>query len=431
MSSAQPTFGTVLLAAGTSTRAGNSLGSKVYRQIAGETVISRVVRLFRNWDPNHPVVIVRNRNDAQSLAHAIPDRDSRTYETVGGDTRQLSTLKGLEFLASLEHPPSHVLIHDAARPFISASLLDKIQDALSKEPDVGFILAIRVSDTVKSVNECGEITGTVPRDGLYRAQTPQAFTLREALKVHKQFALCGQAGYTDDASLFEQAGLPVRVLPGEERNMKLTYPSDFEQAERILLARSLPPPGLSIPDVRVGHGYDTHRLISATEITLCGVKLPHTSGLLGHSDADVGLHAVTNALLGTIGADDIGSHFSPSDPCWKGASSVQFVQHARRLVIEAGGVITHVDVTLVCEKPKIGPHRDALKTSVARILSLNKSRVSIKAGTNEKVGFVGREEGIVGFSTVTVVFPGGIVSSPRVDADSMDHDGENNIASGV
>ncbi|KAA8642425.1 uncharacterized protein ATNIH1004_011369 [Aspergillus tanneri] len=430
MSSAQLTFGTVLLAAGTSTRAGNNLGSKVYREIAGETVLSRVVRAFRTWDSKHPIVIVRHKDDAASLAQALLGDDPHIYETVGGDTRQLSTLEGLNFLASLEHPPSHVLVHDAARPFISCSLLEKIRDALSKEPYIGAILAIPVSDTLKSVDGQGQITSTVPREGLYRAQTPQAFALREALRIHKQFASFGKAEYTDNACLFEQAGLPVHILLGEETNMKLTYPSDFEQAERILLARSQPP-ALSIPDVRVGHGYDTHQLISATEITLCGVQLPHTSGLLGHSDADVGLHALANALLGTIGADDIGSHFSPSDPRWKGASSVQFVRHARRLVVEAGGVITHADMTLICEKPEIGPHRDALKMSVARMLSLDKSRVSIKAGTNEKIGFVGREEGIVGFATVTAVFPESIALSPRVEYDDRDHDRDENLTNSV
>ncbi|KAE8325659.1 YgbB family-domain-containing protein [Aspergillus sergii] len=415
MSSTEPTFGTVLVAAGTGTRAGNAKCSKVYRELAGETVISRVVRAFRAWDPRHPIVIVRHQNDAALLAQAIEGADAQVYETVGGATRQASVLEGLRFLSSLEQPPSHVLIHDAARPFILSSLLDKIRDGIREEPGIGIILAIPVSDTIKSVDESGLISRTVPRKGLYRAQTPQAFSLPTALKVHEQLADDTNIEYTDDASLFEQAGLSVRVIQGEEKNMKLTYPTDFEQAERILQAKPRLPE-VSIPDVRVGHGYDTHRLIPATEITLCGVKLPHTSGLLGHSDADVGLHAVTNALLGTIGADDIGSHFSPSDPKWKGASSDQFVRHARKLVSDAGGVITHVDVSLICERPKIGPHRDALKTSVARILSLDKSRVSIKAGTNEKVGFVGREEGIVGFATVTAVFPGN-VSQAQVDCD--------------
>ncbi|KAE8415510.1 YgbB family-domain-containing protein [Aspergillus pseudocaelatus] len=425
MSSTQPTFGTVLLAAGTGTRAGNAKCSKVYREVAGETVISRVVRAFRAWDPRHPIVIVRHQNDAALLAHAIQGSGAQIYETVGGGTRQASALEGLKLLSSLEQPPSHVLIHDAARPFISSSLLDKIRDGMREEPNIGIILAIPVSDTLKSVDESGFISRTVPRSGLYRAQTPQAFSLANALRVHEQLASDKNVEYTDDASLFEAAGLPVRVIQGEERNMKLTYATDFEQAEQILQAKPrLPEP--SIPDIRVGHGYDTHRLIPATEITLCGVKLSHTSGLLGHSDADVGLHALTNALLGTIGADDIGSHFSPSDPKWKGASSDQFVRHARKLVSDAGGVITHADVTLICERPKIGPHRDALKKSVARILSLDRSRVSIKAGTNEKVGFVGREEGIVGFATVTAVFPGNVL---RAEVD-CDYDSNNGLPNG-
>ncbi|KAB8251054.1 YgbB family-domain-containing protein [Aspergillus flavus] len=378
MSSTHPTFGTVLVAAGTGTRAGNAKCSKVYRELAGETVISRVVRAFRAWDPGHPIVIVRHENDAALLTNAIEGADGQVYETVCEATRQASVLEGLRFLSSLEQPPSHVLFHDAARPFIPPSLLDKIRDGMREQPDVGIILAIPVSDTIKSVAENGLISRTVPR----KRSIPRCL------------------------SLSKQA-YPSVSYKGEEKNMKLTYPTDFEQAERILQAKPRLPE-VSIPDVRVGHGYDTHRLIPATEIILCGVKIPHTSGLLGHSDADVGLHAVTNALLGRIGADDIGSRFSPSDPRWKGASSDQFVRHARKLVSDAGGVITHVDVSLICERPKIGPHRDALKTSVARILSLDKSRVSIKAGTNEKVGFVGREEGIIGFATVTAVFPGGV-----------------------
>ncbi|KOC18627.1 2-C-methyl-D-erythritol 2,4-cyclodiphosphate synthase [Aspergillus flavus AF70] len=392
MSSTHPTFGTVLVAAGTGTRAGKAEASKVYRELAGETVISRVVRAFRAWDPGHPIVIVRHENDAALLANAIEGADAQVYKTVGWATRQASVLEGLRFLSSLEQPPSHVLIHDAARPFISPSLLDKIRDRMRQQPDVGIILAIPVSDTIKSVDENGLVSRRVPRKGLYRAQTPQAFSLPTAVKIHDQLA---------------KQAYPSVSYKGEEKNMKLTYPTDFEQAERILQAKPRLPE-LSIPDVRVGHGYDTHRLIPATENIRCGVKIPHTSGLLGHSDADVGLHAVTNALLGRIGADDIGSRFSPSDPRWKGASSGQFVRHARKLVSDAGGVITHVDVSLICERPKIGPRRDALKTSVARILSLDKSRVSIKAGTNEKVGFVGREEGIIRFATVTAVFPGGV-----------------------
>jgi 2-C-methyl-D-erythritol 2,4-cyclodiphosphate synthase len=184
--------------------------------------------------------------------------------------------------------------------------------------------------------------------------------------------------------------------------VKLTYDEDFEEAERFLRANG--PPGNMVPDVRVGHGYDTHRLVPGEEIILCGVRIPHKSSLLGHSDADVGLHALTNAFLGTIGADDIGSHFSPTDPQWKGASSDKFLRHAARLVVEAGGTITHCDVSLVCEKPRISVHRDTMRDSVASIVGLDRSRVSVKAGTNEKNGFVGREEGIVALATATTVF---------------------------
>ncbi|KAF7596913.1 hypothetical protein BBP40_011958 [Aspergillus hancockii] len=417
--SVQSTFGVVILAAGKSTRAGDSACRKVYREIAGETVISRVIRTFRTWDFNCPIVIVRHVDDAEFLAEALQSRDVNTYDTIGGGTRQSSALEGLRSLASLDAPPSHVLIHDAARPFISSTLLHSVREALISEPQVAVILAIPVSDTLKSVDKDGFIARTVPRGGLYRAQTPQAFPLAAAIDIHEQLAGVG-IEYTDDASLFEQAGLPVRILHGQELNMKLTYPSDFEQAERMLLA-SCGPTAAALPDVRVGHGYDTHSLVPATEITLCGVTITHDSGLLGHSDADVGLHAITNALLGTVGADDIGSHFPPSDLKWEGASSDRFVRRARELVAEAGGILTHCDVTLICEAPKISPHREAMKVSVARMLRLDKTRVSLKAGTNEGVGFVGRKEGIVAFATATVVFPREFVSNPVVGNDDLNH----------
>ncbi|KAJ5383811.1 4-diphosphocytidyl-2C-methyl-D-erythritol synthase [Penicillium concentricum] len=396
----KPMIGIVIPAAGRGTRAGQGC-QKAYRRIGGDTVLNRVLKLFRSWNANCPIVIVHHSDDT-SLLEASIDRDSNIHTTTGGVERQASVLQGLRFLSSLPNTPSHVFIHDAARPFASHRLLNDVLESLIKDPSTGVIPAIAVSDTLKRIDSNGLITATVPRDGLFRAQTPQAFKLQTILLFHETAATSATL-YTDDASLLEEAGLPVRIVQGDSQNIKLTYSSDFEEGERLLRFNN--PKPTSVPDVRVGHGYDTHRLVPGEEITLCGVKIPHTSTLLGHSDADVGLHALTNAFLGTISAADIGSHFSPKDARWKGASSDQFLRHAAQLVREASGVITHCDVSFVCEKPRISNHRDAMRESVARIVGLDTSRVSVKAGTNERNGFVGREEGIVAFATATAVFP--------------------------
>ncbi|KAJ5926521.1 4-diphosphocytidyl-2C-methyl-D-erythritol synthase [Penicillium verrucosum] len=399
----RPTIGIVIPAAGRSTRAGQGC-QKAYRRIGGDTVLNRVLKQFRSWNTNCPIIVVHHGDDT-SLLQASIDCDSNIHTTTGGVERQASVLQGLRFLSSLPECPSHVFIHDAARPFATHRLLNDVLECLIKEPLTGVIPAIAVSDTLKKTDSNGLVKTTIPRDGLFRAQTPQAFTLQTILHLH-EMAATSTSSYTDDASLLEEAGLSVRIVQGDSQNIKLTYSQDFEEGERLLRANS-PTPGL-LPDVRVGHGYDTHRLIPGDEITLCGVKIPHTSTLLGHSDADVGLHALTNAFLGTISAADIGSHFSPKDVRWKGASSTQFLKHAAELVKQGGGVITHCDVSFVCERPRISDYRDAMRESVAGIVGLNRSRVSVKAGTNERNGFVGREEGIVAFATATAVFPGGL-----------------------
>ncbi|KAJ5936886.1 4-diphosphocytidyl-2C-methyl-D-erythritol synthase [Penicillium verhagenii] len=400
--------GVVIPAAGRGTRAGQG-AQKAYRRIMGDTVINRTVKLFRTWNPDCPIVIVHHLDDT-SLLEACIDRDENIHSTTGGAERGASVLEGLRFLSTLPEAPSHVFIHDAARPFASHRLLDAVLDSILHDPSVGVIPGLAVADTLKKADANGFITDTVPRDGLFRAQTPQAFELRVILDLHEQAAAAAM-NYTDDASLFEKMGLPVRIVPGESENVKLTYSADFDEAERFLKANDLSQSQshlastASLPDVRVGHGYDTHSLVPGTEITLCGVKIAHSATLLGHSDADVGLHALTNAFLGTIAAEDIGSHFSDKDPRWKGASSDMFLRHAAGLVRAAGGTITHCDVSFVCERPRISVHRDAMRDAVAGIVGLDRGRVSVKAGTNEKNGFVGREEGIVAFATATVVFP--------------------------
>ncbi|KAJ5622890.1 4-diphosphocytidyl-2C-methyl-D-erythritol synthase [Penicillium lividum] len=366
------------------------------------TVINRTVKLFRSWNANCPIVIVHHADD-NALLEASIDRDNNIHTTTGGAERGASVLKGLRLLSTLKQPPSHVFIHDAARPFASPQLLDNVLKSIQQDPSDGVIPGLAVADTLKKADSNGHITATVPRDGRFRVQTPQAFELQMILGAHEGAANAGM-DYTDDAALFEESGYPVRIVPGESENIKLTYSTDFEEAERFLRAKR--PTNIPVPDVRVGHGFDTHRLVPGEEIILCGVKIPHTASLLGHSDADVGLHALTNAFLGTIAANDIGSHFSDKDPRWRGSSSDKFLQHAAKLVAEAGGTITHCDVSFVCEQLRISIHRDAMRDSVARIVGLDRNRVSVKAGTNERNGFVGREEGIVALATATAVFMG-------------------------
>ncbi|WP_193178200.1 bifunctional 2-C-methyl-D-erythritol 4-phosphate cytidylyltransferase/2-C-methyl-D-erythritol 2,4-cyclodiphosphate synthase [Oricola nitratireducens] len=394
-------FGVVIVAAGRGERAAApGSGPKQYRLLGGVAVIARTLQAFRAWDANCPVVIVRHADDKALLDAALNGVATDTNAVAGGATRQDSVRLGLAALAESENPPTHVLIHDAARPFVSAVLLDALARSVRDDPRTGVIPALPVYETVKAADADGMIERTVPRKGLYRAQTPQVFPLETILEVHKRAANEHDFEFTDDASLFEWASLPVRIVLGESANAKLTFPEDFTEAERMLKADESP----ALPDVRVGHGYDTHQLVSGDHIILCGVEIPHDRKLSGHSDADVGFHALTDALLATIGAGDIGSHFPPSDPQWKGASSDIFLDHAANLVRDAGGRITHCDVTLLCEAPKIGPHREAMRASIAKVVGIDIERVSVKATTNERIGFIGRQEGIVALATATAVF---------------------------
>ncbi|WP_421850221.1 bifunctional 2-C-methyl-D-erythritol 4-phosphate cytidylyltransferase/2-C-methyl-D-erythritol 2,4-cyclodiphosphate synthase [Oricola sp.] len=400
ISQPEQSIGVVIVAAGRGERAGDpSTGPKQYRDLAGKPVIRRTVDAFRAWNRACPIVIVRHADDADLLARAIGETDANIHETLGGITRQASVLNGLRHLAATDQAPSHVLIHDAARPLVSVALLERIEVTLAGEPDVGVLPALPISETIKETDTEGSVIRTVPRTGLYRAQTPQAFPLAAIIDAHVGAAGKDDTEFTDDASVFEWAQRPVRVIEGDNSNIKLTYPQDFKDATRMLDKAKA-----TVPDVRVGHGYDTHQLVAGDGIVLCGVKIEHPFRLSGHSDADVGLHALTDALLATVASGDIGSHFPPSDPQWKGANSDIFLRHAAELVRAAGGTITHCDVTLVCEAPKIGPHRDAMRAAVAGIMDIDVARVSVKATTNERIGFVGRGEGIVALATATAVF---------------------------
>jgi len=299
----------------------------------------------------------------------------------GGAQRQDSVRLGLEALA--KDAPDVVLIHDGARPNISASVIDAVIDGL-KTAD-GVLPAVAVVDTLKRVRD-GNVGETVARDNLVRAQTPQGFRFPLILAAHKKFA--GEA-LTDDTALFERAGHTVRIVPGDEANVKVTTMDDLARMNAAL------------GEVRIGQGFDVHKFGPGNAVMLCGISVPHTQGLEGHSDADVALHAATDAILGTISAGDIGQHFPPSDPKWRGAASHQFLSHAYSLLKARGGSLTHLDITIICERPKVGPHRAAMVASIAKILEIEESRVSVKATTTEGLGFTGRQEGIAAQAVAT------------------------------
>ena len=306
----------------------------------------------------------------------------------GGATRQESVRLGLESLAG--DPPDLVLIHDGVRPLLAAAVIDQVVQGLRTHAAV--LPALPVTDTLKRGDD-GTVAGTVERTGLYRAQTPQGFAYAGILAAHRRFA---GAALTDDAALAEAHGLAVVLVPGDEDNVKITEPADLARAER-LLGRSW--------RCCTGLGFDVHRLVPGEGLVLLGVRIPCPLRLLGHSDADVGLHALTDALLGAVGAGDIGSHFPPSEARWAGADSAIFLTHARDLVVAAGGRVDHVDVTLICEQPKIGPHRAAMTARVAELLGLSSNQVSVKATTTEHLGFTGRGEGIAAQAVATVRLP--------------------------
>jgi 2-C-methyl-D-erythritol 4-phosphate cytidylyltransferase/2-C-methyl-D-erythritol 2,4-cyclodiphosphate synthase len=302
-------------------------------------------------------------------------------------------LRALEALAN--DPPSHVLIHDGVRPFVTHDLLFRIVAGL--QPARGVLPALPVTDTLK--RGAGNLVGgTVSRDGLFAAQTPQAFPFAPIVAAHRRAEAEGRSDFTDDCAIAEWAGIEVAIERGDGANVKLTYAEDIAMADERLSG--------TWPDVRTGNGYDVHAFGPGEAVTLCGVRIPYGRGLSGHSDADVGLHALTDALLATCGAGDIGTHFPPSDPQWRGAASRIFVEHAAATVRARGGRIANADVTLIAEAPRVGPHRPAMTATMAAILGVEAERVSVKATTNERLGFIGREEGIAAIATATVVYPG-------------------------
>ena len=384
----------LIVAGGRGVRAGGGM-AKQYRKLVGMPVLRRAALAFLADPRFRAVRVVIHPDDASLYADAVEGLDLLP-PVPGGPTRQESVRLGLESLA--DHDPPLVLIHDAARPFVAADVLSRVLGALEAAPAA--VPALPVVDTLKRAvaGPGGEalVGTTVGRAGLWRAQTPQGFRFRPILDAHRRFA--GQE-LTDDAAVAEAAGLAVALIEGDEDNVKLTTPEDFRRAERLLGAAA---------EIRVGSGFDVHRFGPGDTVMLCGVPVPHEHGLDGHSDADVGLHALTDALLGAIADGDIGSHFPPSEPEWRGAASHLFVRHAAGLVQAKGGALVNVDITLICERPKVGPHRSAMIAAVAEMLGVAASRVSIKATTTEGLGFTGRREGIAAQAIVSVRLPQGL-----------------------
>jgi len=376
----------LVVAAGRGRRFGGDL-PKQYALLGGATVLRHTLMAFVNDAEVDGVRCVIHPDDRALYDAASAGLD--VMEPVpGGATRQESVRLGLESLK--DTPPRHVLIHDAARPFVDTSLIRGVLDALGDHG--GALPAVAVADTLKRGQD-GHVADTVTREGLYRAQTPQGFRFADILKAHQ--TVKGQE-LTDDAQVLEHTGLRVALTPGSDDNFKITTHEDLMRAERLLASQS---------EVRTAQGYDVHRFGDGTAVTLCGIEIAHDRGLEGHSDADVALHALTDALLGAVGAGDIGEHFPPTDNRWKGASSDQFAQHAAALIRARGGEIVNVDVTIICQSPKIGPHRTTMTARVAEILDISQDRVSVKATTTEGLGFTGRQEGIAAQALAAVRLP--------------------------
>ncbi|PNQ03838.1 bifunctional 2-C-methyl-D-erythritol 4-phosphate cytidylyltransferase/2-C-methyl-D-erythritol 2,4-cyclodiphosphate synthase [Sphingobium sp. SA916] len=383
----------LLVAAGQGSRAGGDI-PKQFRRIGGKPVLAHAVDALAGHPAIGSVVLVVGAGQEEDARAAL---ESRTVSAIvqGADSRRGSVRAGLEHIASAGGA-ARILVHDAARPFLPATVIDRLLAALEGAP--GAIPALPVADTlVRSEHDKSEhdkAGDVVDRDGLFRVQTPQAFRFDALLAAHRSWD--GNREATDDAQILRHSGHDVTLVAGDERLEKLTYAEDFLRVEaRLGAARS----------VRTGMGYDVHRLAPDEELWLCGVRIPHDRGLAGHSDADVAIHALVDALLGALAEGDIGSHFPPSDPQWRGVASSRFLEYAAERVAKRDGFIEHVDLTLICEAPKIGPHRDAMRARIAEILHLPPDRVSIKATTTERLGFAGRREGIAAQAVATLSLP--------------------------
>ncbi|NMN56355.1 2-C-methyl-D-erythritol 4-phosphate cytidylyltransferase/2-C-methyl-D-erythritol 2,4-cyclodiphosphate synthase [Xanthobacter sp. SG618] len=385
----------IVVAAGRGSRAGGPL-PKQYQQLGGEPVLRRTLRLFCEHPAVTAVLAVIHSDDSGLFADAAEGLPKILAPVSGGATRQDSVRAGLEALAG-SGAPTVVLVHDAARPYATPDLIARAI-AAAGEADAA-IPVLAVTDTVKRVDAAGLVQETVDRAALRAVQTPQAFRYAPLVAAHRAAAESGVTTLTDDASVMEWAGHRVATFAGETGNIKLTTAEDMTRAAASTLA--------DLPDVRTGTGFDVHAFGPGDHVMLGGVAVPHGFGLVGHSDADVGLHALTDALLGALCDGDIGAHFPPSDPQWKGASSDRFLAHAVDKVKARGGRIAHLDLTLICEAPNVGPHRDAIRAEIARITGVPAARISVKATTTEKLGFTGRREGIAAMASATIRLPAG------------------------
>lgn len=377
----------LIMAAGRGQRMGSIL-PKQYLPLTGQqSILEKSIKAFLENSHIDAVRVVIGKEDHTHYDHAIRtiSSDKLLPPIIGGEERCTSVRLGLRSLADFS--PQFVLVHDGARPFVSQDLIDRVQASLQKHQ--GVIPGIPVVDTLKRGDAHQNIAETVERQNLYQAQTPQGFHYKTILEAHQ--TLQNTSNLTDDARLLEHLNIPVHLIPGDPQNKKITTPEDFK-------GESMP-----LPDIRVGHGIDVHALGPGNGLTILGIFIPTNFSLIGHSDADVGLHSLTDALLGTIGDGDIGQHFNPQEERWKGADSTLFLIDAARRVQEKGGQISHVDITLLGERPKFSPYRSQMIEKVSEILKIDTSRVSVKATTTEKLGFLGRKEGLAAFATATVI----------------------------
>jgi 2-C-methyl-D-erythritol 4-phosphate cytidylyltransferase/2-C-methyl-D-erythritol 2,4-cyclodiphosphate synthase len=371
----------LIVAAGRGTRAGGGL-PKQWRSLDGQSVIATTLSAFRGIPGISTVAIVIHPDDRDLLA--VQDLGPVTV-AIGGATRNDSVRAGLESLS--RDPPDRILIHDAARPNVSAALITRVITALDDHDAAA--PAVEVTDALWRGHE-GMVTGTQDRTGLWRAQTPQGFRFSAILNAHRNHP----APAADDVEIARRAGLSVAIVPGDEDNLKITREEDFARARRLMGERM---------DIRLGNGFDVHAFTEGDHVWLCGVKIPHARALSGHSDADVGMHAITDAIYGALAEGDIGVHFPPSDPQWKGAASRIFLGHAVGLAKKKGYRVTGCDCTLICEEPKIAPHAAEMRAALATIMGLPTDRISVKATTSERLGFTGRGEGIAAIATATLV----------------------------
>ena len=393
----------IIVAAGRGSRAAAAgTPPKQYVDVAGKTVLARSILAFARHASISTVVVVIHPADLAAYEATFATLDIATQQRLrppcfGGATRQASVFRGLVALG--DSAIDRVLIHDAARPFVTSDVITRVVEALSLS--VGALAAIPVTDTLKRGDHDNTVIGTVDRTGLWRAQTPQGFRFAEIHEAHARAEAAERDDFTDDAAIAEWAGLEVALVQGADRNVKITTEQDIAMA-RTLLERGAAGQRY---ETRSASGFDVHRFEPGNSVWLCGVEIPHIAKLEGHSDADVGYHALTDALLGAIGAGDIGQHFPPSDMKWKDAASHIFLSHAGKLVADRGGRIVNVDLTILAEAPRVGPHRAAMCARIAECLGLAVERVSVKATTTEGLGFTGRREGIAAMATASVELP--------------------------